>query len=129
MVSYRAWYLGKMRLSLRCFHKTEFLNILIIPTGVLISSPFFSMVVNIFCFHGFSTKKDFFLRGIFCIQSYRNQKKSRKNNIRISEDFLFQWLSFHRTFLLTKFRISFPKTFFNELFWRLPEEGGGIIFW
>ena len=73
----------------------------------------------------FHCKKTFF-RGLFCIKSNWSQKKSPRKWSLIMIGLYFQRLFisrtfFHMTFLVPKFRTLFPKTFFQELFWRLAK--------
>ena len=67
--------LGKMRSSLRRFHKWTFLQCICISNiarGVLISSPYFHCCKHPLFPSIFRFKKTFF-QGLFCIKSYWNQ--------------------------------------------------------
>ena len=87
----------------------------------LVSSPFFSMIVNILCFYVFST-----IRGLFSIKSYWNLRKSHKKIKSQNGSTLFPEIFYVRDFFPQDFFsakkdfISEKKKFSKNVFWRLP---------
>ena len=101
-----------MRSRLRRFHKKNFSSMhLHIPTVVFTIKSLFSMVVNIFCFHAFSTVKGLFFWGLLL---YEIILEPEKNVLEKSLKTL--GLYFQRLFIWATISENF---FFKEFFWRL----------
>ena len=80
-----------MRLSLRSFHKKDFLfciNLLNIARGVFSIKALFSMVVNILCSYAFSTSRGLFPGTFLYKIILEPEKKSEKNKASKWQDFI-----------------------------------------
>ena len=92
-----------------------------ILTGVFNIKSFFSIVVNILCFHAFFTVKWLFFPGTFLYKTILEPEKSpRKYSLKMVGLYFYRlFISrtfFHWTFLVSKFRTAyFRKLFFKEL--------------
>ena len=108
-----------MRSSLKRIYKKDFSSMhhnIEYSQGCFQFKGHFSMLVNIFCSHAFSTIREIFSGDIFFIKSYWNQKTSlRQLNLKmVGLHFQRLFISrtfFHRTFQCQNFGFYFLKLF------------------